>query len=27
MGKGALHPRSEIEDWLKQRLVDGFLEA
>ncbi len=27
MGKGALHPRSEIEDWLKRRLVDGFLEA
>ena len=27
MGKGALHPRSEIEHWLKQRLTDGFLEA
>ena len=27
MGKGALHPRSEIEHWLKQRLMEGFLEA
>ena len=27
MGKGALHPRSEIERWLKKRLREGFLEA
>jgi len=27
MGKGALHSKSEIEHWLKQRLLEGFLEA
>jgi hypothetical protein len=27
MGKGALHPRSEIEFWLARRLKEGFLEA
>ena len=27
IGKGALHPRREIEAWLNQRLKEGLLEA
>ena len=27
MGKGNLHPRSEIERWLAERLKEGFLDA